>query len=162
MKRGTFLKNSIAINILSALAVVVFGFILLNLAFIFDALYQGIIDGIVGLFTSVDFNMAWSWFPPVKHAMFVVIIGLISWTVFKSKLKTIFKAIFMTVPLAIVFATIGMFLYRWPLISYLLGALFSLGVLYYLYKKKEHWLYYFTLILISLVMLLVGLLGVEI
>jgi len=156
------LKNPIVKTILSMLAVAVFGFILLNITFIFDAIYQGIIDWIIKLFTPVDINTTWYWFPPLKHTLFVIIIGIISWFVFKSKLKTIYKAIFMTVPLATVFLTIGMFLYRWPLAAYLLGSLFALGFLYYLYKKKAHWLYYFALILISLVMLLVGLLGVEI
>ena len=160
-KRG-ILKNPIVKNILSALAIAVFGFILLNLAFLFDFLFQSLVDGIIKLFTPVDINMNWHWFPPIKHAMFVVIIGLISWFIFKSKLRVIYKAIYMTVPLAVVFATLGIFFYQPPLVPYLLGFLFSLGVLYYFYRTKQPWIYYYTLILVALVMLLVGILGVEI
>ena len=156
------LMNQTIKNILSALAVVVFGFILLNVAFIFDFLFQSLIDTIVRFFTTADVNMEWSWYPPVKHAMFVVLIGLISWYVFRSKLGVLYKAIYMTVPLAVVFVTIGMFLYRWPMAAYSLGSLFSIGVLYYFYRTRQPWLYYFSLILISLTMLMVGLLGVEI
>lgn len=165
MKRGklkNFVRNKFVKNILSAIAVAIFGFILLNLTFIFDFLFQSLIDGVIKLFTPADINMAWHWFPPMKHAMFVVIIGLISWFVFKSKLKVLYKAIYMTVPLAVVFATIGIFFYRWQIAVYSLGGLFGVGVLYYLYKTKQPWLYYYTLILIGIVMLLVRLLGVEI
>ena len=155
-------RNLIVKNIFSALAVAVFGFILLNIAFLFDALYQGIVRAFIGLFVSFGLNMDLYWFPPLMHISFVVIIGLISWFIFKSKLKLIYKAIFMTVPLAVVFATIGMFLYKWIWAVYLLGILFGAGVLYYLYRTKQPWIYYYTLILISLLMFLVILFGVEI
>jgi hypothetical protein len=155
-------KNQTIKNILSALAVVVFGFILLNVAFIFDFLFQSLIDTIVGFFTTADVNMEWSWYPPVKHAMFVVLIGLISWYVLRSKLGVLYKAIYMAVPLAVVFMTIGIFTYEWPIAAYSLGILFSIGVLYYFYRTKQPWLFYFTLILMILTMLMVGLLGVEI
>ncbi len=158
----TVLKNSIVKKILSAIAVAGFGFILLNLTFLFDYLFQTLVDKIVRLFTSVDFNMAWHWFPPLKHLMFVVIIFLISWLIFRSKLGVLYKAIFMTVPLAVIYVTIGMFFYQWPIIVYSLGGSFSIGVLYYFYRTKKPWLYYYTLILVGLAMLLVGLLGVEI
>jgi len=68
----------------------------------------------------------------------------------------------MTVPLAVVFVTFGMFLYRWPVAAYTLGSLFSISVLYYFYHTKQPWLYYYTVILVSLTLLLAGLLGVEI
>jgi len=155
-------RNLIVKNIFSALAVAVFGFILLNITFLFDALYQGILRGLIGLFVPLNLDMNLYWFPPLMHISFVVIIGLISWFIFKSKLKLIYKAIFMTVPLAVVFATIGMFLYKWIWAVYLLGILFGAGVLYYLYRTKQPWIYYYTLILISLLMFLVILFGVEI
>ena len=155
-------KNPTIKNILSALAVAGFGFILLNLTFLFDFLFQSLVDGIIKLFTTADINMTWHWFPPVKHAVFVVIIGLISWPIFRSKLRLLYKAIYMTMPLAVVFVTIGMFLGQWPVFAYSLGGLFGIGVLYYFHRTKQPWLYYYTAILIGITMLLVGLLGVEI
>jgi len=106
--------------------------------------------------------MAWGWYPSVKHATFVVVIGLISLPIFRSKLNTLYKAIYMTVPLTVVFVTLGMFLYRWPVAVYSLCSLFSISVLYYFYRTKRPWLYYYTLILVDLTMLLVDLLGIEI
>ena len=162
-KTNSYLSKNPAIkNILLALAVAFFGFILLNVAFLFDALFQSLIDGIVKLFTSVNANMDLYWYPPLKHFLFVIIISIISWFVFRSKLKVIYKATFMTVPLAVVYATIAILFYPLQIISYLLGSIFGLLVLFYLYRTKQPWLYYYTLILVSLAMLMVGLLGVEI
>ena len=96
------------------------------------------------------------------HGSFVVIIGIISWFVFKSKLKEIYKAIYMTVPLAVVFVTIGIFLFQWPIAVYLLGTLFGIGALYYFYRTKQHWIYYYTLILVGLTLAIFTLLGGEI
>jgi hypothetical protein len=149
-------------KILSALAVAVFGFILLNIIFLFDALFQGLITAFARLFTPLDVNMKLYWFPPTKHILFAIIIWLIALPIFKSKLSTIYKAIYFVAPLAVTFATIGMFFYPWPIVVYSLGSLFFLGVLCYLYKTKQPWIYYYTLILISIAMLLVNLLGVEI
>ena len=138
-------------NILSALAVVVFGFVLLNIAFIFDFLLQSLVRRLLG-----------SVYPFVLHILFMFLICLISLFIFKSKLGVLFKAIYMTVPLAVIYLTIGIFFYRWLLLPYLFGGLFFTCVLYYFYRTKQPWLYYYTLILMTVVMLLVGILGVEI
>jgi hypothetical protein len=143
------LKYPIVTHIASAVGVAVSGFILLNLTFLLDFLFQNAIDAVVS-------------FPPFKHVMFMIMIGLISWPIFRSKLRVFFKAAYMTVPLAVVFATLGMFLFPWPPAAYIVGSLFSMSVLYYLYRTKQPWLYYYTLVLVSLTMLLVGLSGVEI
>jgi len=156
------LKNQIVKNILSAVAVAIFGFILLNLAFIFDFLVQSLVIGLIRLFTPVNFETNFQWLPPAMHVLFLIIIGIISWLVFRSKLRVLYKAIYMTVPLAVVFVTIGMFLGQWPVFAYSLGGLFGIGVLYYFHRTKQPWLYYYTAILIGITMLLVGLLGVEI
>jgi len=103
------LKNPLIKNILSALAVAVFGFILLNLTFLFDALIHDLVIGFITFFISFDMLMTYIWFPPMMHGLFVFAIGLISWFVFKSKLGVFYKAIYMTVPVVVVLVTIGMF-----------------------------------------------------
>jgi len=162
MKKNKLLKNKIIKTILSAGAVAAFGFILLNITFLFDFIFQGMIRGLVGLFIPLDPNSDLYWFPPMMHILFLSLIVLISWFVFKSKLKVFYKAIYMTVPLATIFATIGMFLYQWPIVSYSLGILFGMCVLYYFYRTKQPWIYYYTLVLISFTMLIVTLFGIEI
>jgi hypothetical protein len=158
----SFLKNPIVKNILSSVAIAGFGFVLLNITFIFDALFQNLVDGVSKIFIPVDLNMALYWYPPVKHAMFLIIIGLISWFIFKSRLGVLYKAIYMTVPLVVVFVTMGMFLNRSPMAALLLGSLFCIGVLYYFYRSKQSWLYYYTVILVGLVLAIFSLSGGEI
>jgi hypothetical protein len=68
----------------------------------------------------------------------------------------------MTIPLAVVFATIGMFLYPWPIAVYLLGMAFAISILYHLYRTHKHWLYYYTVILVGAVMALMTILRVDI
>ena len=149
-------------NIFSVLAVAVFGFILLNLAFLFDALYQGIVRGIVGFFISLGPESRLYWFPPLMHLSFLVLIGIISWIVLRSRLWTLLKAIYLCVPVVAVLVTLGMFLYGLPFVLYPLGALFCFGILYYLYRTKKPWIYYFTVIFLSIVMAIFTLSGGEI
>ena len=144
------------------MAVAGFGFILLNLTFLFDFLFQTAVKGVIKLFTPVDLALTYIWFLPMMQVLFVVIIGFMSWLVFRSRLGVLFKAVYLTVPLSVLFVTMGILLYPWPAVAYVLGSVFSIGVLYYFYRSRQPWLYYYTLILISLSMLLVGLLGVEI
>lgn len=148
-------------NILSALAVAIFGFLLLNLTFLFDILFQSALIGLIRVLNPNDL-MNLNWFPSIMHALFVVIIGLISWFVFRSKLKLLYKAIYMTVPVAVVLVTMGIYLYSWPIISYSVGSLLCLGTLYFFYRTKQPWLYYYTVILVSLVLVIFNLLGGEI
>lgn len=106
--------------------------------------------------------MSYHWFPPIMHGLFAVIIGLISWLIFKSKLAVLYKAIYLTVPSAVVFVTLGIFFYRWPVIPYLTGSLLGIGVLYYFYCTKQPWLYYYTIIIVGLALTIMNLLGIEI
>ena len=159
---ASFFKNPIVKNILSAVTVAVFGFVLLIITFLLDFLFQSLIDGIIAIFIPFDMNIAWNWSPLIKHAMFLIIIGLVSWFIFRSKLGVLYKAIYMTVPLAVVLVTMGMFLYRWPIIIYLLGSLFVIAVLYYFHRSKQHWLYYYTVILVGFVLAIFTLSGGEI
>lgn len=162
MKITVLVRNQTVRNILSALAVAVFGFLLLNLTFLFDFLFQSVVDVFVSLLTPVDFNMEWHWFPPLKHAMFVIIIGLISWLVFRSQVGILYKAIYLTVPVAVGLVTVGIFLYHWPIVSYSFGSFLCIGVLYYFYHSKQPWLYYYAVVLVGLTLAIFTLLGGEI
>lgn len=156
------LKNLHVRKIVQALAIVVFGFILLNLTFLFDWLFQNMIFNIIRCITPVNLQAIYPWFSPILHFSFVIVIGLISWMIFKSKLAPIYKAIFLTVPTAVVFVTIGMFLYLWPVISNSLGILIGLTTLYYFKRSKQPWLYYFSVILVGLALVIMNLTGAEI
>ena len=153
-------KNPYVKNVLLALAVAVFGFVLLNLTFLFNFL----VFKLIGFFVSDEFvaTHQWQWFPIMRHALFLVLIGFISWPIFLSKLGTLYKAIYMTVPVAVLLANIGIFLYEWPVVPYVVGGVCILVVLYYFYRTKQPWLYYYSAILVALTLMVFTLLGGEI
>jgi hypothetical protein len=150
-------KNPAVKNILSALAVTFFGFILLILAFISAWLMN-----MVNLLFPGDFNNASIWFLHIRHIVFAVIIALISWSVFKSKLKDIYKAIYLPVPAATAFVILGILLYRYPAVLYSITGILFLAVMAYFFKTKKNWLYYYAFILTSAVMLVMNITGAEI
>jgi hypothetical protein len=162
MNLKSLLKNKTVKTVLQILAVPILGFILLNIAFIFDSLFQRAIMALVGIFLPGDVFMGYHWVPPMLHFSFMLVILIISWFIFRSKMSVLLKAVYMVVPLATVFATIGILFYSLPVVVLTLGALFFLGVLYYLYKTKQPWLYYYALAFIGVLMLLVAITGVEI
>jgi hypothetical protein len=164
MNIKNFFKNKTVRTILALIAVPFFGLILLGLTFIFDSLFQSILRRLLGLFLPLgpEPEMNLHWLPPLQHLSFAVVIVLISWLVLRLKIKTIFKAIFLTVPLAVIFATAGIFLYRWPVAVYSLGGLILVGIMYYLYRNKQPWIYYYAAILVATVLAIFTLTGGEI
>jgi len=157
-KKDFMLKNPIIKNILSAVAVVGFGFVLLNLTFIFFAAVGFLITFLVpGGLEAVQ-----SWIGPVSFAVSTLFIAIFSWLIFRSGWPTLVKAIYMTVPTAVVLVLDGILFYRWPIIANSIGTLLVLATLYFFYRTEQPWLYFFSVILVSLALLIMGLSGTEI
>jgi hypothetical protein len=152
-------------KILSAVIVTIAGFIMLNLAFLF---VSTIPNGLLLLYVRVISNN----YPDINTTIMlgyiflifsILLLSFISFFILKSKkFKLIYKASYSIIPLATVYAVIGRTLFQLPIIVYLISALFFIGVFYYLYKTKKPWLYYYSLILISVIMLIGSLLHVDI
>jgi hypothetical protein len=157
-----FFKKPIIKNILSIIVIPIFGFILLNITFLLNAVFQGILRRFLMIFINFDTEMNFRWLPGLMRILFVVFILIISFFVLRTKMKPIFKAIFLFVPTATILVTIGIFFYQIPAISYVIGFLLISGVIYYFYKTKQPWLYYYSVILISLVLAVFTLTGGEI
>jgi hypothetical protein len=132
--------------------------VLLNLTFLFNYL----VFQFIGLFIPDDFESVPRWLPIARHILFVIIIALISWIIFRTKLPVLIKAIFMTVPTAVVLVTIGILLYSLPVVPYIVGAILTVGVLFYFYRTKEPWLYYYSVILVAITLMIFTLMGGEI
>ncbi len=147
-------------NVLSAAAIAVGGFILFNAAFLLAA---GVINGFNWLLKQLagneDFavNMAYGGY------LFVLIILVISWFVFKSKLPALAKAIYLPMPLMVVLIFQATQLFEYPSwIPVTIGVIIVGLVLLYLYKKKLSWLYYFAALFTGAVALYIAIAGVEI
>lgn len=157
-------KKPITKNIISALAIVVSSFILLNVTFILDYLFHGLIEIIAGfLFPKVvRHDISLPWYPFLIHFLFAVFIALISILVFRSRLGSFQKATFLTIPVAVFLVTLGIFFYQSPLFIYLIGSFSIITTLYYFHQKKLPWLYSYSVILIALLLLIFNLTGGEI
>lgn len=152
------IKNPYIKNTLSALFVALVGFVLLNLTFIVYAL---IVNG-VGLLFPKDFAAKSEWYVPVS--MSIISIGFIVgyWFVFRSKLKEIYKATMMTVPSAIILIAVGIVLFQWSLAVYIVSVALIALVLFYFYKTKQPWLYWFAVIVVAIALLIMNLTGTDI
>lgn len=144
-------------NILTALAVSILGFVLLNLTFILDWGFQSAINLLLP--RDIDKNLRGI---PFRHFLFFVLILIASWFILKTKLPLILKAAYAMVPLAVVYVTLGIFLYSWPVFLYSIGIFLYIGILYCLYRGKKNWLYVYSVTFVSLILILMGILGVEI
>ena len=147
-------------DVLSALSIVAGGFILFNIAFMLAA---GIINGlnwILSLFAgNKDFavNMRFGMY------LFAIIVLIISWFIFKSKLPTLVKAIYLPMPLMVLLIMEAIHLFelpKWVPIS--VGSVIIGAVLLYLYKKKLSWLYYFATLYTGVLALCIAIFNIEI
>lgn len=155
-------KNPIVKTTLSLATVIGGGFVLLNATFLFAFVFQTALLWVIDFFTSAPDatnSMIWA---PYLYPLFVLTVAIISWFIFKSKLSVLFKATYLTVPIAVLLVTVGMFLYRWPIAVYTISFIFDLCLLYYFYSKQKPWLYAFSVILVSVVLGIMDILNVEI
>lgn len=154
------LKKPWVKNVLSVIAVVAGGMILLNLTFMFDFGFQSLLKLI--FYRNQDLMMTVSWLPGFQHVLFVVLMGFISWLIFRTKWLVLVKAIYLPVPTAVVLVSVGIFTYQWPWLSYGLSGLLTIGILYFFFRLKQPWLYYFSVIWVALALLIMAITGQEI
>lgn len=122
-------------NVLSTVFIIFVGFIFFNLAFMLAALIINVIMKIMGTpENSAPHFISW--------VIYLMLIFLISVLVFKSKINTLFKATFLTMPLMIIIVLIGMTFYQTKLLVAMIGAVFIGSVVLFLNKKKLPWQYY--------------------
>ena len=144
---------------LSAAVVAGCGFALLGITFVLDFLFHSLVDLIGRFFVSPGSDLAVPWFPTAKHIAFLAVIVMISLPILRSRLGEIYKAVFLMVPVAVFLATIGILLYRWQPFPYMVGAVFVLGTLAYLYRTRQSWLYHYAVIVVATSLMIFTLAG---
>ena len=132
-------------KLLSGLVIFIGGFILFNIAFVSAAFIMNTTNKLLGL----DENAA----PHIIGALiFLLLLALLSWLIYRSKLDKLLTATALTVPLMVLFTIIGMQLYEQPKwVPFLLGSAIVSGLSFFLYKKKSPWEYYFAVISVSII-----------
>jgi len=143
-------------NVLSAVAIVIGGFILFNIAFILASL---VIKATINIMR-LPLDSA----PPfISIVVFALLIAIISYYIFKSKLNTIVKAAYFTLPLMVVQLSLGIVLYQQSkLLIAVIGALIIAALLMYFYKKKLSWQYYFATLYVAVLGLIIMAFNIQI
>lgn len=134
--------------------IVMAGFVLFNVAFILVAL----LNRAFGYFALGE-----SQNPRITLAVFVVILIVLSWFVFKSKMSTLLKATYLTMPLMSFLVIAGIYTYplpQWMTFS-LEGLLIGLCVGFIRLKRLE-WEYLFSVFYCTLLGLIIVLFNVQI
>jgi hypothetical protein len=143
-------------NILSALVIIVGGFILFNLAFLLAAF---VIKATMSILGTAQYAAP----PFVGRVVYLLFILLISWLVLRSRLHDLAKATFLTMPLMVILIMVGIGLYqqsKWLIAG--IGAVIIGAELFYLYKKKLSWHFYLATIYVAVLGLFVMLFNVQI
>lgn len=151
------IKNKLLSVILITIFIVFVGYALLNLAFLLNygcSIFVGFVLGIRPMSNALAIILT--------ELIFIAIIFLAAYYIFRSKWPTYLKATYLVVPLAVIYIFWAILFYRWPIISYSINGLLGLGGLYFLYRKHQPWEYWFSWIALSLTLLIFNLLGGEI
>jgi hypothetical protein len=156
-RKSNLFKHPYVKNILSALVVACVGFVLLNLTFLLAYL----VNQFITLFSPDNPETFHQWLTMIGDIIFLIIIALISWVILRSKLSVLIKATFLTVPTAVALVTIGILLSSLSVLPYLIGALSTISVMFYFYRTHQSWLYYYSVILVALTLLVFTLMGGE-
>lgn len=143
-------------NILYTLVIAGVGFVLFNVAFLLAAFVFNASTKIMGLPQDAA--------PPiVGRVVYLIIILLVSWLVFRSKLNNLVKATYLTMPLMVVLVMLGISTYQQPMwLTAGIGAVIVGAVVLYIYHKSLSWLYYFATVYVALLALCVMFFRIQI
>lgn len=145
---------------LSVLVITGGGFLLFNAAFMLAALFFQAGNWVVSMITGKGpypvNQMLWA-------ALFLVLLIVASWFVLRSKLPTLAKATFLTMPLMVLLIFLGILFYELPTwIPTMAGILLVGAILFFLIKKRLPWQYYVATLYTGALALVVALTGMEI
>lgn len=154
-------KKSLKSIILQVILIAVVAFILWNVVFILDYLFSLTILDLVKLLTGGS-EQDFDFLMPLIQVAYASLFGRAAWLVWKSRVKIIYKAIFLTIPMAIVLVLAGIFFYRWPAAAFGVGTLATLGVLFQFQRTKQPWQYWWSVIFTSVALAIFFLSGGEI
>ncbi|HAE41804.1 MAG TPA: hypothetical protein DCG34_02660 [Clostridiales bacterium] len=135
------------------------GFILLNITFLVAAVIR---LGFDRVFLASNIERA-PWMPRFFHIFTALILFLLSYLIIRIKnMRPLFKATYTMVPTALLLVYIGMFLYNWPIAVYIISGLIIASILFYLYRTKRSWMYYYAVGLVSATLLYMQINGMDI
>ena len=146
-------------SIIAVIFIPLVGYVLLLITFLLTAIIR---MGLARLFFVGNSEPA-SWMPRFFHIGTALLFLLLSFLILRiKKLKPLFKATFAVVPTAVLLVYTGMFLYNWPTVVYIISGLIVISILFYLYKTKRSWMFYYAVGLVSITLLYMQINGIDI
>jgi hypothetical protein len=140
--------------LLSMVTIVAGGFVLFNLSFLLAVLVTYAIKAVSGGVAEVE---------PYALGVYFVLLGILSWFIFRSKLNDLLKALYLTMPLMTVLVGVGIALNAQPKwIRLAAGAVAVFAVLAYLVKRKLSWMYVFAAVFVGVMGLIIVLANIQI
>ena len=140
--------------LLSMVTIVAGGFVLFNLSFLLAVLVTYAIKAVSGGVAEVE---------PYALGVYFVLLGILSWFIFRSKLNDLLKALYLTMPLMTVLVGVGIALNAQPKwIRLAAGAVAVFAVLAYLFKRKLSWMYVFAAVFVGVMGLIIVLANIQI
>ena len=100
--------------------------------------------------------------PHIRLAVFLLIVVGVTIIVFRSQLSELIKATFTVVPLATMLVTMGIILFQWQIVSFIVCIIIFGVHIFCLYLMKVNWYYYYAAVLIALTLLIMTATGVQI
>ncbi|MEW6173205.1 MAG: hypothetical protein AB1510_09105 [Bacillota bacterium] len=151
------IENIVIRNIVYVAIILVGGFALFNAAFMLAAIVVNGINLLLRLSSDSQ--------PPTIYSILVFILLLLvaSYFVFRSKLDDLIKATFLTMPLMSLLIAIGVSLYEQPkYVPISIGAVIIVALTGYFYIKKMPWMYYFAELYVAALAFFIVLTGIDI
>ncbi|MCR3956254.1 MAG: hypothetical protein NUK57_08130 [Gudongella sp.] len=148
------------INPIFAIIIIpVAGFVLLNLSFLIAA---GTTFCLHFLFRQGE-GSGLTMLPTITHLAPMIVLLVLSYlALINKRIPGVFKAAFAMVPTAVLLAYTGIFFYNWPVAVYTLSSLIVAAILFYLYRTKRLWIYYYGVLLVSAALLYMQISGIDI
>lgn len=148
------MPKKITKGLIAVIIVLFFGFFLNELFTVVEFFLQQFSDFFIFKITGYNVDNPANWYVMIKHFAFIVLVGIISRLVFKSKLHPILKASYLVPTFALIYSIINSLLSNFTFVNYLVSFYFFVGALYALRKSKLNWLYSFSLIAVSTAVIL--------
>ena len=140
-------------HLIAVLSIFVGGFCLFQLAFFLAAI---VMNGI----STITNTMGQP--PYLGLVVYILLILIASYFIFRTKWHVIIKATYLTMPLMIVTIAVAILLYETPWIAYIVDGAIMGGLLIYLIATKKHWYYSVATLYVGVVLLLIQILNIEI
>lgn len=151
------IENQVIKKLICAAIIMVGGFVLFNLAFMLAA---ALVLGL-NLLLRLGLNVQ----PPTIYGLliFIVLLLLASYFVFRSQWDDLIKATFLTMPLMSVLIVLGVALYQQPqAVPIGIGAVIVGALCGTFYLRKMPWMYYFATAYVAALALWIVLAGIDI